>query len=245
MPVCSANARSVLGGLAVAHAAAGDDHRAPALADPLGGPLELAPVGHAAAGSATRAGRTSPPGSPTRRSGRPVGREEHRAGVGGRGEHAQDLGQRGDELLRPGDAVPVAADADGTRRWPMTSPACSLPICWSTGSCRRSANVSPASRSTGTPVDGRRGRARDHVRGARPDRAQARERLAAVLELRERDRGVDHRLLVAGEVVGKRGSVLLQRLGEAADVAMAEDPPHAGEERLRSRRRCSTCWFIR
>ncbi len=45
------------------------------------------------------------------------------------------------------------------------------------------------------------------------------------------DRGVHHRLLVAGQDVAQ-AAVLLQRLADAGDVAVAEDAQHPGEERL-------------
>ncbi len=38
-----------------------------------------------------------------------------------------------------------------------------------------------------------------------------------------------HRLLVSSKVVGQR-RLLLQRLADTRDVAVAEDPPHAREE---------------
>ncbi len=41
---------------------------------------------------------------------------------------------------------------------------------------------------------------------------------------------MDHRLLVAGLVEGQRVGVLLQRLPDAGDVAVAEDAEAAGEE---------------
>src|SRR6185503_19180918 len=41
---------------------------------------------------------------------------------------------------------------------------------------------------------------------------------------------VDHRLLVARRVVREQVAVLLQRLAEPGDVAVAEDPEAAGEE---------------
>ena len=46
------------------------------------------------------------------------------------------------------------------------------------------------------------------------------------------DGGVHHRLLVARQVVAQ-AAVLLQRLADAGDVAVAEDAEHAGEERRR------------
>ena len=52
------------------------------------------------------------------------------------------------------------------------------------------------------------------------------------MHLRVGRRGVDHGLLVAREVVAKRVAMLLQRLTDAGDVAVPEDPEHAAEERL-------------
>ena len=41
-----------------------------------------------------------------------------------------------------------------------------------------------------------------------------------------------HRLLVAREVVADRAALFLQRLPDAGDVAVAEDPEYAAEQRL-------------
>ena len=81
-------------------------------------------------------------------------------------------------------------------------------------------------------VDRRERRAGDHVRRARPDRRRARERAEPVALARVAGGDVDHRLLVARRVVGQQVVVLLQRLAEAGDVAVAEDAEAAGEEAL-------------
>src|SRR6185436_19071547 len=54
----------------------------------------------------------------------------------------------------------------------------------------------------------------------------------AVGHLREADRRVDHRLLVARQIAADAILRLEQRLADAGDVAMAEDREHAAEERL-------------
>ena len=41
---------------------------------------------------------------------------------------------------------------------------------------------------------------------------------------------MDHRLFVTRQIVSKR-RVLLEGLTDSRDVAMPEDPPHAGEKR--------------
>src|SRR5262249_43746218 len=71
----------------------------------------------------------------------------------------------------------------------------------------------------------------DHVGGAGADGGGAGEGAQAVVQLGEGGSGVHHRLLVAGEVVGEL-ALLLQRLADARDVAVAGDAPAAGEELL-------------
>ena len=86
-------------------------------------------------------------------------------------------------------------------------------------------------------VDRGRGRARDHVGRARPDRRRAGQRGQPPVGLGEADRRVDHRLLVAWLVVGQVPAAFLQRLAHAADVAVAEDAEHRGDQAARSARR--------
>ena len=82
------------------------------------------------------------------------------------------------------------------------------------------------------PVDRRARGAGDHVGGARTDRRRAGERPQPVRHLRERRRGVHHRLLVAALVVAQPIAHLIERLADAGDVAVAEDAEDAGKERL-------------
>ena len=51
------------------------------------------------------------------------------------------------------------------------------------------------------------------------------------MRLREGDRRVRHRLLVVRTVGRQFGAMAIQRLADAGDVAVAEDRPHAAEQR--------------
>ena len=218
-----------VGRLAVAHAAAGEDDRPLAGADPLGGRGD---------GVAVRAVARDRPGALLEHLDREVERvgldvlreaEEHGAGVGRGREDPHHLGQRRDELLRAVDPVPVADDRAervvrarvlGARPLQLLEDRRLDPLGERVAGHQQHRHV----------VDrGRRG-ARDHVGRARADRRQAGERAQAVLELRVADRRVDHRLLVAGQVVREVGLGLLDRLRDAADVPVAEDAPQAREE---------------
>src|SRR4029077_77708 len=64
----------------------------------------------------------------------------------------------------------------------------------------------------------------------RADRRGARPRLQPVAVARVGDGGVHHRLLVARQDVAQ-AAVLLEGLADAGDVAVTEDPEHAGQER--------------
>src|SRR5204862_3756530 len=79
-------------------------------------------------------------------------------------------------------------------------------------------------------VDRGERRAGDHVRRARPDRGRAGQRAEPVLHPRVAGRGVHHRLLVPGLVVGEELRALVERLADPGDVAVAEDAEAAAEE---------------
>ena len=70
----------------------------------------------------------------------------------------------------------------------------------------------------------------DHVRRAGPDRRRAHERAEPVAHPRVTGGRVHHRLLVPALVVGQELGALVERLADAADVAVAEDAEAAAEE---------------
>ena len=157
--------------------------------------------------------------------------DRHGAGLGRVGEDAERLGQAGDELLGARDAVEVAGDrAEGVRGGDVVLDGVldllehrvHEPV----------GEVVGREQQHRQPVDGRRRGARDHVRRAGPDGAGAGERLHAVLVLGEGRREMHLGLLVLRPVVRHLVLVaqLLERLPEARDVAVAEDPPDAGDE---------------
>src|ERR1700680_1417172 len=81
-------------------------------------------------------------------------------------------------------------------------------------------------------VDRGERRAGDHVGGARAHRAGARERAQPVTRTGKAGGDVDHRLLVAALVVADLRGVLLERLADARDVAVAEDAKAPFDEAL-------------
>ena len=82
----------------------------------------------------------------------------------------------------------------------------------------------------GQPVDRRERSPGDEVRRSGTDRGRARKRGEPVLHPREPDRRMHHRLLVPCLVVGEEIGVLVERLADSGDVAVAEDPEAALEE---------------
>ena len=151
--------------------------------------------------------------------------EGHGAGVGRIGKHPHRLRQRREELLRAGDAVEEAAhrpeavvDADvaggGMLQLLQHRPLAAGGVVVGGQQQHRHA------------VDGGGSRAGHHVGRAGTDGAGARQRLGAARGAREPGRGMHHRLLVAGLIVGQRAPALLQGLPQTAHVAMAEDAEH-------------------
>ena len=159
-------------------------------------------------------------------------RERHRAALRGIGEHAHRARQRGEHLLGPRDAVEVARHRpEAVVRRDRPSPKSST--CCSTGSGRRLANTSPGSSSTGSRLTCATAAAVTMLVAPGPiDVVQAimrrrRERLG------ERDRRMRHRLLVVRAEGRQLSRACHSASPSAGDVAVAEDRPHAGEQRLR------------
>ncbi len=220
-----------VGGVAVEHAAAGDDERPRAGADRRRGLLQSIAIGARA--------RDRPDARLEQRRRVVVGlglhvlrqRQRDRAGLRRRRQHAHRFGQRRDDLLRPVDPIPVARhrleavvhrDVLRLARLELLQHG------------RRSAAGEDVARQQQDrhAVDGGARRAGDHVGGARADRRCAGERAQPVVHLGVGGRGVHHRLLVARQVVAHRAALFLQRLPDAGDVAVPEDAEHAAEERL-------------
>ena len=156
--------------------------------------------------------------------------EGHRARGGRIGHHAHGLGERGEELLGPVDAVPVPrhgteavvdTDVHARRKLELLEHRCRLPV----------GEDVAGQEQHGKPVDGGGGRARDHVRGPRADRAGAGEGPEPAARLGEGHGGVHHRLLVLGLVVGQLlAAVVVEGLAESRHVAVAEDAEDAVDE---------------
>ena len=149
-------------------------------------------------------------------------RQGHRAGLGRVGEHPHRLRQRGEKLFGTVDAVEEAAHRAKAvvhahvRRQRVLQLLQHRPLV-------ASGVVVGGEQQHRHAVDGGGGRAGHHVGGARPDRAGAGQRLGAQRGAREAGRGMHHRLLVAGLVVGQISPALLQRLPQTAHVAVPED----------------------
>jgi hypothetical protein len=154
----------------------------------------------------------------------------HRARLGRVGQDAHGRGQRRQQLLGPIDAIPVAAERLEAVVDREVLAALGLELLENGADVPTGEDVAGQQQHRQT-VDGRGGRAGEHVGGAGPDRGGAGERLEAVLHPGVRDRHVDLGLLVARLVVAELGC-LLQRLANPGHVAVAEDAPAAGKERL-------------
>ena len=154
-------------------------------------------------------------------------RQGHRAGLGRVGEHPHRLRQRGEKLFGAVDAVEEPAHRAKAvvhahvRRGGVLQLLQHRPLV-------AGRVVVGGEQQHRHAVDGGGGRAGHHVGGAGPDRAGARQGLGAPHGAGEPGRGMHHRLLVAGLVVGQRSPTLLQGLPQAAHVAVAEDAEDGG-----------------
>ena len=86
----------------------------------------------------------------------------------------------------------------------------------------------------GNAIDGRGGGTGEHVGCAGADGSGAGEGAEAKTGFGKGGGGVDHGLFIAAEVVAEAG-VLLERLAQAGDVAVAEDAEAAFDETLFAR----------
>ena len=192
-------------GAGVVHAASGDDER------PLRRPDDGGGVGDV---DGLRQRTSHAPRARREELDRPVvglglhvlrQRDGHGAGLDRVGEHPHRRDQRRRQLLGPAHPVEEAREraervvdrhVGGIRRLELLEHR------------RRHARREGAGRQQQhrDPVDRRESGTGEHVGGARADRGGAHPRLQAVLLAGVGDRGVDHRLLVAGEDVGEVSS---------------------------------------
>ena len=165
-------------------------------------------------------------------------RERHRPAGGRIGQHVHRARQRRDDLLGPRDAVEIArhrAEAVVRRDRAVVEILDLLQH-----------RIGPAvgehvagQEQHRQPVHMRDRRGRHHVGGAGPDRRGAGHHAAPPRGLGEGDRRMRHRLLVVRPKGRQRIARVPQRLAERRDVAVAEDRPHAGEQRLLAVIRCA------
>ena len=157
-------------------------------------------------------------------------RQRHRAAFGGVGEHGHGALQRGDDLLGPRDAVEIARD----RAEAVVGRHRAVGEVFDLLQHR----IGPA---VGENVAGQKQHrqavhmgdcgGRHHVGGAGADGGGAGHHAPAARGLGEGDGRMRHALLVMGAKVGSVVAHPVQRLAHARDVAVAENRPHAAEER--------------
>ena len=156
-------------------------------------------------------------------------RQGDRAGVGRRGEHAHGFRQGGDELVRSGDAVPVARDRFEAVVDADVLGGGGFQLLQHRRHVAPREDI-PRQQQHRQAVDGRQRRAGDHVGRARSDGRGADKGLQAVLHLGVAAGEVHPGLFVAHHDV-RKVRVLLQRLADAGHVAVPEDAQHSGKER--------------
>ena len=222
-------------GAGVADPATGDDERTPGGADQLDGLLERSGLGQ---------GARDVPDASCEQARRPVVRlrlhvlreaDGDRSGLRRVGQHAHrgDQGRRKllgtpdpVEVLRDGAEDVVDGDVTGVRQLELLQQGRRAPV----GERVR------GQQQDRDPVDRGQGSAGDHVGGAGTDAGGDGPGLQAVAHPRVGDGRVHHRLLVAAQHVGQCLRLLelglQERLPEAGDVAVAEDPEAAGEQLL-------------
>ena len=216
-------------GIRVDHAAAGYDHGVLAGADHLRGSPQGCSIGAIA---------HNVPDAPAKQFDRVVvslglhvlGQCQcDRAGLRRAGQHAHCLRQSRQQLVGPVNAIPILADrleavvdrqVLAVRRFELLQD----------GRHIAAGEDIAGQQQHRQAVDGRRGRAGDHVGGAGADRGEAGEGLKAVLDLGIGRGRMDCALLVAYLVVAKVG-VLDQRFAHAGHAAVAKNSKAAGEER--------------
>ena len=150
-------------------------------------------------------------------------RESHGPGVGGIGEHLHRPRQRGEELLGAGDAVKEAAHRPEAVVDAYVRRGGVLQLLQHR-TLMAGGVVVGGQQQHRHAVDGGGGGAGHHVGGAGADGAGAGQGLGTARRAREPGRGMHHRLLVASLVVGQLAPALLQRLPQAAHVAVPENP---------------------
>ncbi len=158
-------------------------------------------------------------------------RQRHRSARRRIGQHVHGARQRRDDLLRPRDAVEIArhrAEAVVGRDRAVRE---ILDLLQHRIGAAVGEHVAGQQQHR-QAVDMRDRRRRHHVGRARPDRRGAGHHAPPAARLGERDRRMRHRLLVVRPVGRQRVARRPQRLAERRHVAVAEDRPHAGEQRL-------------
>jgi hypothetical protein len=220
-----------VGRVAVQDAAAGNDQRPPAGANELGGLLE--PI-------AIRARPRNRPDARLEQRRRIVVRlglhvlrkgQRHGAGFRRRRQHAHRFGQRGDDLLRTVDPIPVSRHRPEAVVDRHVLRLARLELLQHGGRAPAGEAVARQEKDRHA-VDRRAGGAGDHVGGAGADRAGAGKHPQPVVHFGVGRRRVHHRLLVARQVVGQRAALFVERLANAGDVPVAEDPEDAATQRL-------------
>ncbi len=217
-------------GRAVPDPAAGDDQRARGAPYGRGGPGELVPVGPGPAYAPHALGEEL--GRPLVRLGLDVlgQRQGHRAGLDGVGEHPHGLEGGRDQGLGAGDPVEVAGDGPKGVVDREVARVRHLELLQH-GIGGPGGEGVAGQEEDGDPVDGGEGGPGDEVGGAGPDRGGdgvGREppALAGVP-----DGGMHHGLLVAPLEEGHLPRAALQeRLPDAGDVPVPEDPPGGGDQ---------------
>lgn len=151
-------------------------------------------------------------------------------GVGRAGQHPQSFRQRQQNLLRPVDPVPVAADGFEAVVDREILAMRSLQLLEDRGDITSGEDIAGQEQHR-QPVDGRAGGGGDHIGRARANGRGADQGLQSVFHFGEGRGGMNHGLLVAGLVVAKV-RILLQSLTNAGHVAMTKDAETTGKEGL-------------
>ena len=217
--------------VAVQQTAADHDHRALARRDRVGRPAERGRVGSCPGDVMDT--RHEQRGRIVERLGLNVLRqgEGHGPGLSRRGEDAHRGWQRAHELLRSVDPVPVPGHGAQGVVYGYVLAVRSLQLLEHRRDAPAREQVAREQQDR-QPVDGGERRTGHEIRGTRPDRSGARECTQAPMSLGECHSRVDHRLLVPCLVVAEPVACGLERLAQARDVAMTEDPEHSPEKRM-------------
>ena len=155
----------------------------------------------------------------------------HRPAVHRVGQHAHGAVKRGNDLLRAGDAVKIARHRLEAIIGRDRAIAEILDLLQNRIRATIGKDIA-GNQQYGQAVDMGHGGGGHHIGGARPDGGGAGHHAAAARRLGKGHSSMGHALLIMGAVSGQRVARGIKRLAQPRHIAMAENGPDTGKNRL-------------